>query len=210
MDGSNPSPFEADGGGQEWLRFLNYMEREVRPNCRPQRETLAGGPFAWLQTLSGTSFGNKVGPLIVRFFLEQEYGPRVNSGHDFTFRNRKIELKTGTEHSTPGTFLFEQIRPQQDWDAVLCLGLCIESLVFYLLTRQFVEDAIEAWRQEGRSVISPQHGGTRNRNRAEDQPDTFWMWTRPEWDGVLSKRRMVFDPSGWHDTHLREALSSLT
>lgn len=139
VNGSNRSPFEANGGDQEWLRFLNYMEREVRPKCKPQRETLAGGPFAWLQTLSGTSFGNKVGPLIVRFFLEQDYGPRVNAGHDFTFRSRKMELKTGTEHSTPGTFLFEQIRPQQDWDAVLCLGLCVESLVFYLLTRRSAE-----------------------------------------------------------------------
>ncbi len=80
--GSTRSPFDANGGDHGWLRFLNYMEREVRPNCKPQRETLAGGPFAWLQT-----------------------------------------------HS--------------------------------------------------------------------------------EWDGVLSKHRMVFDPSGWHGTHLREAMSGL-
>jgi hypothetical protein len=172
------------------------MEQDVKPYCKPQRETLAGWPFAWLQTLSGKSFGDKIGPGIVRFFLWQDYGPRVNTEHDFIFHDKKIELKTGTEHSTPGTFLFEQIRPQQDWDAVLCLGLRVESLVFYLLSRQFVEEAIEEWRQKGRSVISPQHGGARRLNRVEAQPDTFWMWTTPEWEGVLSERKIVFDHSG--------------
>lgn len=209
MSSSDRSPSDVGGGGQEWRRFVHYMEREIRPACKPQRETLAGGPFAWLQTLSGSSVGNRVGPLIVRFFVEHEYGQRVNRGHDFTFRGRKVELKTGTEHSTPGTFLFEQIRPQHDWDAVLCLGLCVESLVFHLLTRQFVEDAIATWRRDGRSVIYPQHGGASDRDREAAQPDTFWMWTRPEWDAVLAERRMVFRPSGWHGTHLRDALSSM-
>lgn len=210
MQLSRPSLSDCDLYDQEWLRFLSYMEREVRPKCKPQRETLAGGPFAWLQTLSGTSFGNKVGPLIVRFFLQEEYGPRLNAGHDFTFRGRKVELKTGTEHSRPGTFLFEQIRPQQDWDAVLCVGLCVRSLVFYVLTRRFVEDAIETWEKVGRSVISPQHGGARSRRPARARPDTFWMWTYPEWDQVLSERRSIFDPNGWHGARLSDALSTMT
>jgi len=185
------------------------MEREVRPSCKPQRETLAGGPFAWLQTISGTSFGNKFGPLVVRFFLEDEFEPRVSSGHDFTFRTAKVELKTGTEHSTPGTFLFEQIRPQQDWDIVLCLGLCVNSLVFFLLTREFVEDAISAWREDGRSVIAPQHGGARMRDRTSARPDTFWMWTHPEWSGVLTEWRLGFGADGWSGRHLRGALAKL-
>jgi len=203
------SPSDSRARNAEWLRFLNYMEREVRPRCSPQRPRLAGGPFAWLQALSGTSFGNRVGPLIVRFFLEEDLAPRMNAGHDFTFRNTKIELKTGTKHSTEGTFLFEQIRPQQDWDLVLCLGLCVESLVFFVLTRRFVETAIEAWRANGRSVITPQRGGSRTLDRASARPDTFWMWTHPEWARLLSKWRLEFGAAGWSGKHLRDVLASL-
>jgi hypothetical protein len=182
------------------------VEHDVRTRCKPQRETLTGGPFAWLQTLSGTSFGHTVGPLVVRFFLGNEMGPRESAGHDFVFRGRKVELKTGTEHSTEGVFLFEQIRPRQDWDTLLCLGICVESVGFFALTRCFVESAIEVWRSEGRSVIEPQHGGARALDRARAQPDTYWLWTRAEWAPLLQPQRSQFGPQGWQGRPIREAL----
>lgn len=207
MDNKDASRLtDSSMGDSEWQRFLNYMEHEVRPQCKPQRETLAGGPFQWLQTLSGKSFGEKVAPLIVRFFLEDELEPREHSDHDFVFRGRKVELKTGTEHSTEGVFLFQQIRPQQDWDLLLCLGLCVRSLVFFVLTRSFVEAAIETWRSDESSIITPQHGGARDLDRTTAEPDTFWMWTRPEWESLLEDRRSEFDAEGWRGSPIRESL----
>jgi hypothetical protein len=192
----------------EWERFLNYVENSVRAECQPQRESLQGGPFEWMQTLSGSTFGNKVGSLVVRFFLEDEMLPRRNAGHDLVFRERRVELKTGVEHSTPGVFLFQQIRPQQDWDALLCLGVGCRHLVFFVLSKQFVRDAVQAWRDTGQSVISPQHGGAQGRRRSRTEPDTFWIWTKPEFDGVLASHRSRFDCSGWQGPTLREGLAA--
>ena len=190
----------------EWERFLHFMEHEVRAKCHPQRASLSGGPFEWLQTLSGSAFGNTVGPLIVRFFLEDEMQPRKNKGHDFVCRGRPIELKSGVEHSTPGVYLFEQIRPQQDWEVLLCVGVAVRQLSFWTLSRAFVLDAIELWRETGHSVIAPQHGGSREIDRETASPDTFWLWTKPEWSQTLAPFRAVFDPSGWKGIALKKAL----
>lgn len=194
----------------EWGRFLNYMEREVRAKCGPQRETLRGGPFEWLQTLSGSAFGQKVGPLTIRFFLQNEYERRVSADHDFTFRGARIELKTGTEHSTPGVFLFEQVRLSQEWDILLCLGFAATSLTFLTLPRPFVEDRVQEWRRSGKSLITPQHGGARRLNRRTARPDTFWLWTNPGSDKLLKPYRSCFSASGWSGRHLRDALALLT
>lgn len=190
----------------EWNRFLFYVEHDVRPTCKPQRATLAGGPFAWTQKLSGSAFGNKVAPPITRFFLQDEQEPRTGSGHDFIFRDRKVELKAGTEHATEGVFLFQQIRPTQDWDVLLCLGLALNSLTFLTLNRTFVESEIETWRDTGTSIIVPQHKGSRTRNRQGPLPDTFWLWTRPEWEDKLLPYRSDFGPSGWNGQKLPDAL----
>lgn len=189
----------------EWDRFLHYMENEVRPQCGPQRASLTGGPFEWLQRLSGSAFGNKVGALVVRFFLEDEMRPRSSTGHDFVFQHQKVELKTGVEHSTAGVYLFQQIRPQQDWTVLLCLGLAVRQLDFYVLTRTFVERPVNQWRSTGNSVIVPQHGGAGTRESGAD-PDTFWLWTKREWDAILTPHRSRFDTSGWHGTRLQQAL----
>jgi len=159
-----------------------------------------------MQTLSGSAFGNKVAPAITRFFLQDEQAPRVNPGHDFIFRGRKVELKAGAEHKTGGVFLFQQIRPTQDWDVLLCLGLALNSLTFLTLSRTFVESAIETWHDTATSVIIPQHGGAKGRNRSGREPDTFWLWTKPEWEAKLRPYRSGFGPSGWSGRKLSEAL----
>jgi hypothetical protein len=146
---------------------------------------------------------------VVRFFLEDEQRPRANPHHDLVFRGRKIELKAGVEHSTGGVFLFQQIRPSQDWDGLLCLGLKVKSLDFFVLPRSFVSDAIEDWRRSGRSVITPQHGGASHLDRATADPDTFWMWTKPEWETLLAPCRSTFDASGWSGPRLSESLAVL-
>jgi len=191
----------------EWDRFLNYVDHDVRGRCTPQRASLARGPFEWMQTLSGSAFGNKIGPSITRFFLQDEQGPRENPGHDFIFQGRKIELKTGTEHSSKGVFLFQQIRPSQNWDGLLCVGIAVRSLTFLALGRSFVEDAIEKWRNSGKSVITPQHGGAKRRNRHGPAPDTFWLWTRQEWASQLEPYQSFFDSSGWQGRRLQETLT---
>lgn len=177
----------------EWMRFLNYVEHEVRPQCRPQRETLRGGPFEWVQTLSGKVFGEKVGPLIIRFFLQDEYQKGKSRDYDFLFREWKVELKTGVEHSTPGVFLFEQIRPTQDWNILLCLGIATKSLIFFVLSRKFVENAIR------NQIITSQHPGM----------GTFWLWTKPGLSQMLNPYRSAFGPSGWQGQRLQDALSDI-
>lgn len=191
---------------EEWKRFVHYMDHEVRAHCRPQRESLRGGPFEWLQTLSGKVFGERVGPYIVRFFLEEEMLPRENAGHDFVFHGRRIELKTGVEHSTAGVFLFEQIRPSQNWDGLLCIGIAAERLEFITLSRAFVQRCIAQWRKTEHSVIMPQHGGARGRAVQRAEPDTFWLWTKPTWDRLLRPHRASFGPDGWHGRPLQKSL----
>lgn len=189
----------------QWARFLNYMDREVRSQCKPQRASLTGGPFEWLQMLSGSAFGNKVGDLAIRFFLQDEMAKRTDKGHDFIFRGKRVELKTGVEHSTPGVYLFQQIRPQDDWTVLLCLGFAVQRLDVYVFSREFVESAIARWSIDGKSVVTPQHGGARSR-RPGTTPDTFWMWTKPEWEEVLLPYRSHFDSAGWHGRRLQDTL----
>jgi hypothetical protein len=193
----------------EWGRFLHFVEHEIREKCKPQRASLRGGPFEWLQTLSGTTFGHKVGPLTIRFFLEDEYQPPASSDHDFVFNGARVELKTGVEYSGKGIFLFEQIRPQQEWDILLCLGYAVSSLTFLTLPRSFVEKAIAQWRNSERSVVTPQHGGSRALNRRTAKPDTYWLWTKPEWNAVLAPHQSTFSAAGWKGSTLRNRLASL-
>lgn len=190
----------------EWNRFLHYMEYEVRKQCRPQRDALRGGPFAWLQTLSGKVFGEKVGPLIVRFFLGHEYRPRINSDHDFVFLGRTFELKTGTEHSSPGVFLFEQIRPQQKWDVLCCVGISRNALEFFVIPRAVIVQGVAQWRRKGNSFIMPQYGGAARRDRTGSEPDTFWIWTKPEWRGFLASFQSKFGQNGWSGQSLGKLL----
>lgn len=191
----------------EWKRFRHYMEHTVKRQCRPQRESLRGGPFEWLQTLSGKVFGERVGPLITRFFLEDEYKSRLRADHDFIFNRKKFELKTGTGHSEKGVFLFEQIRPQQDWDALLCIGIAGNSIEFFVMPKKFIADAIGLWRKGKSSLITPQHGGAKHRDRKGPQADTFWLWTVPKGRQQLEKFHTTFAPTGWHGPHLRELIS---
>lgn len=194
----------------EWDRFLHYVEYEIRGKCKPQRESLRDGPFEWFQTLSGTTFGHKVGPLTIRFFLEDEYQPPASRDHDFVFNGSRIELKTGVEYAGRGVFLFEQIRPQQEWDILLCLGYAVRSLTFLTLPRSFVEEAIAEWRESGHSVVTPQHGGARALNRRTARPDTYWLWTKSEWDADLAPYRTTFSADGWSGIRLKEHLVRVT
>lgn len=179
-------------------------------SCKPQGRTFRAGPFEWLQTVEREISGRRLGLYITRFFLEEECQPRTNAGHDFVFRKRKFELKTGTEHSTQGVFLFEQIRPQQEWDAVACIGIAVNGIEFFVFPRGFIEKGIAAWRRKGDSFVTPQHGGAKRRGRGTSQPDTFWIWTKPQWASLLAPYRTKFGPGGWSGRHFKELLGRLS
>jgi hypothetical protein len=70
---------------------------------------------------------------------------------------------------TNGYFIFEQIRPSQDWDRIVFIGINPESIELYWATKEDVEMHIES--QDG---IVSQHLGP-------DGRDTFWVKGCPHW-----------------------------
>jgi hypothetical protein len=142
------------------------------------RADKAAGPYGFLQTMSGKTFGETVAPLIARFWLTDEGDQFIKMKntalYDFgltlheTDQLSRIELKASSE-AFPR---FQQIRHPLmtdltaavfEYDVLLCLGLSNEGLEWWVFTAADVAQLIED------KVFVPQHGGRKT------QSGTFWV-----------------------------------
>jgi hypothetical protein len=139
----------------------------------------AAGPFGFLQTLSGKTFGETVAPLIARFWLiAEERGDefqRVKNTEFYDFwvsleggPKKRIEMKASTEDKPN----FQQIRHPKmtnraaelyEYDLLLCLGLSNDGLEWWIFTASDVDEFIQT------GVFTPQHGGKKT------DSGTYWV-----------------------------------
>jgi hypothetical protein len=145
---------------------------------RALRADKAAGPFGFLQTSSGKTFGESVAPLIAEFWIR---GPNdgfakmpntalydVGWTPSDTGRLLRIELKASSE-SNPR---FQQIRhprmttpdaPEPEYDVLLCLGLSNAGLEWWAFSADDIVNLIAS----GQLVL--QHGA------GKTDSGTYWL-----------------------------------
>lgn len=73
---------------------------------------------------------------IVKELLELE--PRINSQHDATLNNTKIEIKSSRFWNKQSDFKWQHIEPEHDWDILLCVSLTQYGLNIEAITKDQV------------------------------------------------------------------------
>ena len=102
----------------------------IRENVPPNIWT--GATLAEYRTLGNTNRG-EVGEQFVRRYLTSA-GIAVGNGNrasptDMTIGGRRVEVKTASLGAT-GTFQFNHVRLDKQYDYLVCLGICPEEIVF--------------------------------------------------------------------------------
>lgn len=125
-------------------------------------------PFQWLMMLPSRSRG-KAGEVLVSAWL-RDLSYRVErsqgSEYDRLLEGRKVEIKLSTLWKS-GEYVFQQIRPAQDYEYVLALGVSPSSASAWLMPKNVAV-----------AHSTPQHGGFAGK-------DTLWLRIRanspPSW-----------------------------
>ena len=79
-----------------------------------------------------------------------------NTDHDRIINGRKIEIKGSmVTKGSDDKFSFLQIRPDQDYDAVLFMAIDFDTIKLYELNKEEIQERID------RGVFKKQHGGNK-------------------------------------------------
>lgn len=99
-----------------------------------------GAPLGSFRNVEGTNKG-AIGEVFIRRYLEQ-HGITVGNGSrlaptDMTIKGWKFEVKTASE-GVSGSFQFNHVRLDREYDYLLCLGISPESIRFNVWSREAV------------------------------------------------------------------------
>lgn len=141
-------------------------------------------PFRWIRTLAPRTKG-KVGERISAGLVEARgvvVTKSTSSDADRVFNGVPIEIKTSTLWDT-GTYRFQQIRPDQEWDVLWCLGLSPHAVHCWAIPKQVAV-----------AYAPGQHSG-------QDASETLWLEIDPA------------DPAAWlapYGSTVARAVAALT
>ena len=113
-------------------------------NCNKNDEKWTGSIFEGIKLVSNTAVGN-VGQTFVRnlcselgFENEPPYTPTGEEAYTFPWDLKiegiTFEIKTASE-DVHGRFQFNHVRLHRNYDALLCIGICPNSICFQVWTK---------------------------------------------------------------------------
>jgi hypothetical protein len=133
------------------MHTVQLIDKELLTG-HDQDERYAGAPFGEIHKMQASAKGARF-EKIVRHCLERlgtEVTPRESSEHDIVIGGTKIEIKGSTLIRDKNVFSFLQIRPEQDYDAIMLALFYPDHVSVLALSKQRLLDA---------NVLKDQHGG---------------------------------------------------
>ena len=146
--------------------FASIAER-LRSQHEADNSDWAESPFAWIRRLPSRKKGT-VSEQIISLWCAA-HGFEVSSSPDTeadrVIAGLRIEIKSSTLWAQ-GIYTFQQLR-DQNYDAVICLGLSPHDVHCWILSKKLI---IEKWES---GDIKSQHGGKQG-------TDTAWFSVNPK------------------------------
>ena len=149
---------------------------QFRQNNIAKMEYWSGSPFEVVSEGVFPAFKGKFGEDAIRDILDfsgykvEKTRPKEKADLAVTFNDHRITVEVKTSFlAIDGSYLFQQIRPEEDYDLLLCFGVDRDNIVLYPFTKE------EELKLINDKIIVKQHG-----------KQTYWFTLKKE------------DRSDWH------------
>lgn len=140
--------------------MINMISPELLvPGDLDQR--YANSPFVYLKSLLPKPRGSRYEKITIEVMkkIGYDYKPRTSSDNDAIFNDVKYEIKGSMLNINSDNFSFLQIRPDQDYDAVLFAMFYPQELVLMQMSKQKVNENI------ANNIFKKQHGGNKGQSK---------------------------------------------
>ena len=148
---------------ETFAKLVGKLQKDYRDKDKKWR----GSPFAWVRACASSQKG-KIGEKVISAYLKDRnfnVEPSPDREADRLINGQRVEIKTSLLW-IKGLYKFQQMRPTQNYDFIICLGISPFDVHCWVISKQTLIERIES------GDIKYQHSGKKG-------TDTAWLSVKP-------------------------------